>query len=264
MKSLNFSLLLFAFLSGCGKAPIERIEWTTMGTIAAVQTRGATSEETAEAVRAVKASFALVEKSLNAHDPDSEIRRLAPLSEAEILEKCDEEMRPCYEAAFKLARVSGGAFNPRWRGTNTLDLGAIAKGFAVDLAAERMMYPKNFDLLIDLGGNLRSVKGSWQTSVAGTDVVLPLNEGFAFATSAEYFRGKHIYDARTGRPVSNEVVSVTVESARAMDADGLSTTLFILGPDEGRRFLESRSIPVGTQALWIMKDGKAVHHHAGF
>lgn len=234
-----------------------------MGTIAAVQTRGATAAETAEVVRTVKEAFAKVEKSLNAHNPDSELSKLAPLSEAEILERCDEEMRPCYEAAFALARASGGAFNPRWRGTNTLDLGGIAKGFAVDLAADYVMYPKGFDLLIDLGGNLRSVKGTWQTSIAGTEVVLPLNEGFALATSAEYFRGKHIYDARTGKPVSNEVASVTVESCRAMDADGFSTTLFILGPDEGRKLFKQKLVSVGTQAVWFMKDGRMVHHHAG-
>ena len=247
--------------AGCGRARTERIEWPVMGTIAAVQTRGATPEETAGIVRMVKDVFARVEKLLNAHDPNSELSRLAPLPEKEILMRCDPEMKPCYEMAFDLMKKSGGAFNPRWRGTNTLDLGAIAKGFAVDLAAERVPYPKGFALLVDLGGNLRSVSGSWRTGIAGSDVVLPLDEGFAFATSAEYFRGKHIYDGRTRSPASNDVDSVTVEcGASAMEADGLSTTLFVLGPEEGGKFLDEKWKMVGVEAIWFMKDGSRVRH----
>ena len=256
----RIAVLLTLAAAGCAKPAVERVEWTAMGTVAAVQTRGAASgEEVAKVVRTVKAEFARVEKLLNAHDPDSELSRLAPLPEEDILRRCDESVRPCYEMAFDLMRKSGGAFNPRWRGTNTLDLGAIAKGFAVDLAAESVGYPKDYDLLIDLGGNLRSVKGVWRTGVAGTDEVLPLGEGFALATSAEYYRGKHIYDGRTGKPVSNKVVSVTVESGRAMVADGLSTTLFVLGPEEGGRFFTgNRAVPIGSQVLWQMNDGRSV------
>lgn len=256
-------VLIALAAAGCAKPAVERVEWTAMGTVAAVQTRGAASaEEVAKVIRTVKAEFARVERLLNAHDPDSELSRLAPLPEAEIVGRCDESVRPCYEMAFDLMRKSGGAFNPRWRGTNTLDLGAIAKGFAVDLAAEAVGRPKGCDLLIDLGGNLRSVKGVWRTGVAGTGAVLQLGDGFALATSAEYYRGKHIFDGRTGRPVSNEVASVTVESCSAMAADGLSTTLFVLGPEEGGRFMGNRVVPIGSQALWQMKDGRMVSRFA--
>ena len=248
-------------VAGCGKAPIERVEWPVMGTIAAVQTRGATPEETAEVVRTVKDEFARVEKLLNAHDPNSELSRLAPLPEAEILKRCDKDVRECYEMAFDLMRKSGGAFNPRWRGTNTFDLGAIAKGFAVDRAALVVGSVDGADRLLDLGGNLFAVRGQWNTGIAGTEEVFPLLEGFALATSAEYYRGKHIYDGRTGQTVSNGVVSVTVQvGGSAMEADGLSTTLFVLGPKEGRRFLDEKWKKVGVQAVWFMKDGRCISH----
>ena len=254
-------LALTALVTGCSRGKIERVEWPVMGTIAAVQTRGATPEETAETVRAVKTAFARVERLMNAHDPNSELNRLAPLAEPEILERCDPAMRACYARAFALARDSGGAFNPRWRGAATLDLGAIAKGFAVDCAADAVGCPKDFDVLVDLGGNLRSVKGSWRTAVGGTDEVFVLDEGFACATSAEYFRGKHIYDGRTGRPVSNDVSSVTVVADRsASEADGLSTTLFVLGPVEGVRFLDGPTKGVGARILWMMRDGRRISH----
>lgn len=248
--------------TGCSRAKIERLEWPVMGTVAAVQTRGATPEETAEIVRAVKDEFTHVERLLNAHDPNSELSRLAALPENEILERCDESVRPCYEMAFDLMEKSGGAFNPRWRGTNTLDLGAIAKGFAVDRAVSAGVFVrKGPDVLLDLGGNLFAAKGRWRTGIAGTERVLVLDEGCACATSAEYFRGKHIYDGRTGLAVSNGVSSVTVfVGGSAMEADGLSTTLFVLGPDAGKRFLDEKWKTVGVWAIWMMKDATWVEH----
>ena len=255
MPRAFLTLALAAFsLSGCSRGKVERIEWPVMGTVAAVQTKGATQEETAEVVRVVKDEFARVEKLLNAHDPDSELSRLAPLPEAEILKRCDKDVRECYEMAFDLMRKSGGAFNPRWRGTNTFDLGAIAKGFAVDLAAARV--PKgDYDVLLDLGGNLRAVRGDWSVGIAGSDESFELEENQSCATSAEYYRGKHIYDGRTGLAVSNDVSSVTVVTTEAMYADLFSTTAFIFGPEESKPYLNGWHI---YSAVWILKDGRMV------
>ena len=130
------------------------------------------------------------------------------------------------------------------------------------------------DILIDLGGNLKSVRGNWRTGVAdpnggGFAAVVDLQEGEALATSATYYRGSHIYDGRTGLAVSNGVASVTVLCRSAMWADGLSTTLFILGPEAGRAFVEEKcplfmpdcdALPDGKYAavLWILSDGRQV------
>ena len=248
-------------LAGCGRQQIERVEWPIMGTIAAVQVRGC-PDEWGHVSAYTMGVFKDVSEALNAHVSTSELSRLAPLDDGEILEKCDAQMKPCYEAAFKLMHESGGAFNPRWRGPNTLDLGAIAKGFAVDAAGG---YADHADALIDLGGNLKSVRGSWHTGVRdpfgdGFAAVVDLHEGEALATSATSYRGSHIYDGRTGLAVSNGVASVTVLCNSAMWADGLSTTLFVLGPEEGRKFLDDKlKLLVGdmeVSALWIMDDGR--------
>lgn len=242
-------------MAGCGKAPIERVEWPVMGTIAAVQTKGATAEETAKFAREAKEAFACVEKLLSAHDPNSELSRLAMFSEAEILERCDESVRPCYEMAFDLMRKSGGAFNPRWRGPETLDMGAVAKGFAVDLAADAVKecYEKAGEnmpmMLIDLGGNLKAVKGAWTVGVKDGESFV-LHEGEACATSARYYRGDHIKDGRTGETVVNDIYSVTVIHPKsAMLADGLSTTLFILGREKGEEFLKKHYSDA--RAVWL-------------
>lgn len=281
MRVLAALAVLSAVAAGCGQRT-ERVEWPVMGTVAAVQTRFSPMGPHVCDTDAVRATFTEIERLLSAHEPSSELNRLAPLSEDEILAQCDAgvgerrwpwlQVRPCYAAAFALAEASGGAFNPRWRGTNTLDLGAIAKGFAVDMAA-RSCYADHCDALLDLGGNLKALRGEhgsrkpWRTGVKNPDgdgfaAVVDLREGEALATSATYYRGGHIYDGRTGTVVSNGVASVTVLCESAMWADGLSTTLFILGPEEGRVFLGRNlaRFPVGSPlaALWILSDGRQI------
>ena len=159
MKWSSFSLaaLCCLALAGC-RRPVERIEWPVMGTVAAVQVRGGGGHPASSYRQSAADAFAEVERLLNAHNPDSELSRLAPLGNDAVLAQCDARVRPCYAAAFALERLSGGAFSPRWRGTNTLDLGAIAKGFAVDLAAESTYVDGN-DALLDLGGNLKAIQG---------------------------------------------------------------------------------------------------------
>ena len=266
----------FAFLALCGcvrRQGVERVEWSVMGTVAAMQakwmdeSRGPLTIEGAMRRMSTEARgiFTGVETLLNAHSGESEISRIAPLPDAQVVKSCTKEMLPCYEAAFMLQKASGGAFSPRWRGENTLDLGAIAKGFAVDLAAQQVDAPKGIAALVDLGGNVKALRGRWRTGVRdpggkGFAATVDLKEDEALATSATYFRGEHIHDGRTGRPVTNGVASVTVLCRSAMWADGLSTTLFVLGPDEGRAFLGKHLAELmgerKVEVLWILSDGR--------
>jgi thiamine biosynthesis lipoprotein len=94
----------------------------------------------------------------------------------------------------------------------------------------------------------------------GFAAVVELREGEALATSATYYRGSHIRDGRTGLAVSNGVASVTVLCDSAMWADGLSTTLFVFGPEEGRAFLDEHLPELAgsgkVAVLWILSDGR--------
>jgi len=256
-------LFLVAVLLGCGcaRARVERVEWQTMGTIAAVQWKGACDDDELpkKIVLSVKESFADIERLLNAHDADSELSRLASLPDAEILRQCSALVRPCYEQAFLLRDRSKRVFDPRWKGEGAMDLGGIAKGFAVDLAAERiagLLSGSAPEVLIDLGGNLKAVRGSWMTAVeapaAEASETFSLKEGAACATSGEYYRGTHIRDGRTGEAPQNAVFSVTVRHPHsALLSDGLSTVLFILGRKEGETFLR-RHYPEA-EAIWMEK-----------
>jgi len=147
-----------------------------------------------------------------------------------------------------------------------LDLGAAAKGYAVDFAWQRLAAAGHTNLLVDLGGNLRALgeaapgRGGWRTGVRnpfapGILATFLLRGGEAVATSGNYerfveingARYAHIMDGRTGMPVTG-MAGVTVTAPDALTADILSTTLFILGPQKGAALLRSRP---GCEALWI-------------
>jgi thiamine biosynthesis lipoprotein len=148
-----------------------------------------------------------------------------------------------------------------------LDFGAIAKGYAVDIAYDTLSRNGYTNLLIDLGGNLRAIgeaapgRGGWRTGIRNPFIEgiclaqFLLTHGEAVATSGNYERfveiGKvryaHIMDARTGRPVTG-MAGVTVVAPSAMVADALSTTLFVLGPEKGQALLKGYP---GCEAVWI-------------
>ena len=247
---IRFLLAAVLLLSGCAeRGETARLEWVSMGTVAAVQFRGGETEMRKRVVREVRGIFAEIERLCNAHDGKSELSSLAGLPDEEVLRRASPVVRPCYEAAFKLRDQTSGRFDPRWKGNGTLDLGAIAKGYAVDLACEKAK-ESGLEALIDLGGNLKAVSGEWRTLIATSSQTLVLTGGMACATSAEYFRGAHIRDAKSKARPDGTIRSVTVvHPSSAMLADGLSTVMFILGRERGEAFLR-RHYPEA-RTVWI-------------
>jgi thiamine biosynthesis lipoprotein len=140
-----------------------------------------------------------------------------------------------------------------------LDLGAVAKGLAIDLAARELRHDFE-DFAIDAGGDLYAagcnVSGApWAIGIrhprradAVVDVVRL--SGAAVCTSGDYERrspldgGSHLVDGRRrdARHVLDAMVSVTVIAASAMVADALATAAFALGAGEGRAFLEAHGV----------------------
>ena len=256
--------------------------WPVMGTIAQLTVRAdATRGETFLPI--VQNAYLRLDTLLSAWNPDSELSRLAAAHCTNWVDAVSPEVRPCYAAALTLEARSGGAFNPhvgarlRELGVSgggsysDFDLGAIAKGFAVDVAAADLMRTAGTNalpsLLLDLGGNLRIVgDGIWRTGIRNPfdrtgqhAAVIALTNGESVATSGNYerfierdgIRYAHILDGRTGEPVHGiaGVTVVTPPEYGALLADGLSTTLFVLGPESGQAFL-ARHYPLAL-ALWI-------------
>ena len=136
-----------------------------------------------------------------------------------------------------------------------LDLGAVVKGMAIDLAARDLGRFRSFS--IDAGGDVR-VKGHnerdepWRVGIehprgGGVLLTLELSAG-AVCTSGDYERraptgdgAHHLLDPLSHRSASR-AVSCTVVAESAMVADALSTAAFIGGPDEGLSLLVAEQV----------------------
>jgi thiamine biosynthesis lipoprotein len=137
-----------------------------------------------------------------------------------------------------------------------LDLGAVAKGLAVDLAAAELRRFEHF--AINAGGDLYLAGHNrddepWRVGVRNprqTDELLDTLQlsGVAVCTSGDYERvrpgdraGHHILDPQTGDS-TNAAASVTVVAPTAVVADALATAAFVLGPRRGIRLLEVQEV----------------------
>ncbi len=151
-----------------------------------------------------------------------------------------------------------------------LDLGAIAKGYAVDRMVEILQSYGVKSFVINAGGSVYAGDAKPDGSpwrIAVTDprdpedflgIVPAVN--IALVSSGDYQRYfvkdgikyHHIMDPRTGYPAES-VRGTTVFFASSTDADGLSTALFVLGPQAGEDLLSK--FP-GAGVLFVMGDGK--------
>lgn len=130
-----------------------------------------------------------------------------------------------------------------------IDLGGIAKGYAIDRAVALLKAAGIKHAYISLGGD-SYVMGQrndrlWQVGIRhprreqAVAITLPLTD-IAVSTSGDYERffvrdGEHVHhilNPKTGKP-AGELSSVTVLAAAGVDADALSTTLFVLGIEKG-------------------------------
>ena len=142
----------------------------------------------------------------------------------------------------------------RLRDGAQLDLGAFAKGWAVDRCRE-LLEARGLSAVLTLGGNVMTVGSkpdgsAWNIGVADPDqpdsvrLSLLLTGSRAVVTSGDYqryfeYEGErycHILDPATGRPVSNGLRSVTVVCDSGMTADALATALFVMGRADAEAF----------------------------
>jgi thiamine biosynthesis lipoprotein len=126
-----------------------------------------------------------------------------------------------------------------------IDLGGVAKGLAIDMAAQELKRVTG-DFTIDAGGDLylggRNAQGEpWSVGIRHPRIDRQLIDRVyasdeAVCTSGDYERGQHVIDPRTGKPAT-AVASATVMAPSAMLADAVATAVFVLGPAEGIAFL---------------------------
>jgi len=266
--------------SAAARPAIIRRARPLLGTIVEITVVGAASPAATRALNAAFAAIERVQARMSYHDPASElsaINRDAARRPTRISRPLADVLR----AAVALAQETDGAFDPTiapvlagwgllprldgrtgrerrasWRDIELsagrlvrfhaplhLDLGGIAKGFAVDQAIACLRQRGVPAALVNAGGDLRAfgrrvwpivVRDPSQPGSAAAELSL---RNAAVATSAHYFsrrrwRGRFVsalVDGRTRQPSGDDPRSVTVQASTALMADALTKVVLALG-----------------------------------
>ncbi len=166
-----------------------------------------------------------------------------------------------------------------------VDLASIAKGFGVDQVARLLRKNHITDFLVEIGGEIyasgrRKDGEKWQVGINQPRKNAPLDaiytvveiENQAFATSGDYrnyieINGKrysHIIDPRTGWPVDNGVVSVSVLADNCAFADGLATAIMVMGAEKGLALLNQIKSVEGLILIANSDDNIKAYASTGF
>ncbi|MGI9308211.1 MAG: FAD:protein FMN transferase [Gammaproteobacteria bacterium] len=151
----------------------------------------------------------------------------------------------------------------------TIDVAAIAKGYAVDEIAALLNATGLQHYLVEIGGEIRasgerSAGGWWRIAIESPDlengepqyIVKLANE--AVATSGDYRnfyirdgqRFAHLIDPDTQKPVTHPLALVSVIADNAISSDALATGLMVLGPEKGFALARQQNLA----ALFIRRD----------
>jgi FAD:protein FMN transferase len=135
-----------------------------------------------------------------------------------------------------------------------ITLGGIAKGYAVDNAINILKENGIKSALVNIGGDMRALGTKpndveWNIALVNPRdkndyiIIIPLRN-MSVVTSGDYERYfdedkrfHHIVDPKTGYSVT-ELISVTIISSNAMDADAIATSVFVMGEEKGLELIE--------------------------
>lgn len=144
----------------------------------------------------------------------------------------------------------------------SIDLSAVAKGYAVDQVADYLESVALTDYLVEVGGEMRvsgnnAQGGLWRVAIESPDMTGEVERvvelaGGAVATSGDYRnyfellgkRYSHTIDPRTGRPVTHNLASVTVLAERCAAADAMATAFSVLGAEQALEIANKGDIPI--------------------
>ncbi len=161
---------------------------------------------------------------------------------------------------------------------SSLDLAFLAKGYIADKLKEYLLANGIQNAIINLGGNTVVLGSKPNNEPFTVGVEKPFGDGTPIAcfaltdctlvTSGVYHRCfydgdtlyHHILDTSTGYPVENHLYSVSILGESSLTCDALSTTCFVLGPEEGMKLIETLD---GVEAMLIMDDD-TIRYSSGF
>ncbi|GJL50102.1 MAG: thiamin biosynthesis lipoprotein ApbE [Nitrospirales bacterium] len=159
----------------------------------------------------------------------------------------------------------------------SVDLSAIAKGYAVDQVAEYLASLDLTNYLVEIGGELRAHGRNAHGVPWNVAIEQPMStkrtihrlvrlDNHSVATSGDYrnfferdgTRFSHTINPTTGKPVTHNLSSVTVIAESSMNADALATALLVLGPEEGFELAEQEQVA----SLFLIMDDEGFREKA--
>lgn len=262
--------MVIVFFSGCGQPRLFKETRLAMDTFAEISCYSSGKETGLTAVKEAFKEIERIERLCSRFDEESELSKVNALA-GERGVVVSEELLELISRSIYYSEVSGGAFDITKKSGYSdivldrdrlsirfldkdikIDLGGIAKGYAVDRAIEVLRLHAIEDALVNIGGNIFAVgsppeKDAWQIGIRDpedrTRVMHRLSlRDKAISTSANYERSSHIINPATGNPVE-DIGSVTVVASSAEEADALSTAVFVMGREKGPEFIKSMKGP---------------------
>lgn len=220
-----------------------------------------------QAIEMAFAACAKLERELSCYSTDGDIKRLNQSDHGTaVSEKTAELLRLALECCalsdgcFDITAHSGyisrevsfsvdGTDVSKLSGVS-FDLGGIAKGYIADAAADVLREHGVNSAIVDFGGNIVLLGDSpagrpWNVGIrepAGGNnsyfAVVEAEANTSVVTSAEYERGRHIINPRTGRAADTDCISATAIARSSAFADAMATALFIGGETLAAAMLE--------------------------
>jgi len=268
---------------------VHRSAHYSMGTVFEVWIAGGEEGYARQASQALFSEVDRLEGLFSRFNPSSEIgriNRMQPGASALI----GADLYACLDIAARICRETGGAFDvacatglPALRlelvpegfrltvadeggpgGLPAVDLGAIGKGYALDIGMQTLADWGIDHALVQSGTSTAiavghapaaagwpvRIGGSWE--IPGAARILQLQDR-AISGSGVEVKGLHIRDPRTGLSAAGHLAA-WVSHPRAAEADALSTAFMVMSTEEVRRYCESKP---GIQALVIVGPGEA-------
>lgn len=282
MKRALCLILICAFLlAGCQQNAKQTL--FAMDTVMDLQIWGKDSEKAAQTVKQ------LLEDLEELWSVQMENSKLSALNRGEDVEDA------LLDKVQQLSERTNGAFDPRLYGVTQLwnfageehtiptmeqiragkeeklwDLGGAVKGYAGDLAVERLQALDVSHAILNLGGSIQTYGSKpdstpWSIGIQNPDGGDPIGVVSVVGTTAvvtsgdyqRYFekdgvRYHHILDPETGMPADSGLRGVTVICRNGLTADCLSTALFVMGLEEGTQLWRQSD---DFEAVFITADG---------
>ena len=270
MKKIFLFIFVSLFFCSCSQPRLFKETRIAMDTFVEISYYASEAREMSDAIKDAFREIERIEGIFNKFNNESEVSNINRLAGTEDV-NISPEVFGLMARAVDYSRLTNGSFDitvePLKKGRYEkisldkerlsvrfleegmkIDLGGIAKGYAVDRVKEILLSRGVSNALINIGGNIYALgspprKESWKIGIQSPEnkkeIVYKLDlKDRAISTSGSYERGPHIIDPANGKP-AEDIVSVTVIARSAEEADALSTAVFVMGEEKGSRLIES-------------------------